>query len=186
MTALAGATAWSEFGDPKARGSVVQERPLSPDYSRFTDRARKVLRLAEEAAHRWRSGYLATEHILLGLLMEGQGVGAHVLMNLGVDIHGLRAQVETFVPTGPPIATTSDIPRTPRARNVVEFSKLEARSLNHNYVGTEHILLALLREKEGAAAQILMNAGLRHVDVRDEALNLLGHRLSQRHRAPGN
>ena len=184
--ALAGASAWSGLSHVKAQESVCPDHLPAQDYSRFTDRAREVLRLAVEAAHRWRSGYLATEHILFGLLMEGEGVGAHVLMNLGVDIHRVQLQVEEIVGGGPAIVTTGDLPKTPRARNVIEFSRLEARDLKHNYVGTEHILLALLREQEGVAAQILMNLGLTRVDVRDEALNVLGHGLAWPHRAPPN
>jgi ATP-dependent Clp protease ATP-binding subunit ClpC len=183
LAALAGAAWWSGWSTRKAQCSHSDRQPAH-DYARFTDRARKVMRLAVEAAHRWHSGYLATEHILLGLLMEGEGVGARVLINLGVNIHRVQLQVETIVGAGPAIAATGDLPETPRARNVIELSRLEAGNLKHNYVGTEHLLLALLRQREVVAAQVLMNLGLTLSDVRDEVMNVLGHGLSRPHRAP--
>jgi ATP-dependent Clp protease ATP-binding subunit ClpC len=184
IAGLGGAAAWSGLGTQNAQGSTPLDCPPWSDYSRFTDRARKVMRLASEAAHRWRTGYLATEHILLGLLMEGGGVAAHVLINFGVDIHDVQLQVETIVGAGPVLVTTGDIPQTPRARNVIEFSKVEANNLKHNYVGTEHILLALLREQQAVAGQVLTNLGLTLADVRDEVLKVLGHGLSGPRRAP--
>jgi len=143
-------------------------------FERFTDRARKVMALANQEAQRFNHEYIGTEHILLGLVKEGSGVGATVLKNLDVDIKKLRLEVEKLVKSGPDMVTMGKLPHTPRAKKVIEFAIEEARSLNHNYVGTEHLLLGLLRESEGIAAQVLMNLGLRLEDVRQEVLNLLG------------
>ncbi len=143
-------------------------------FERFTDRARKVMALANQEAQRFNHEYIGTEHILLGLLKEGSGVGATVLKNLDVDIKKVRLEVEKLVKSGPDMVTMGKLPQTPRAKKVIEYAIEEARSLNHNYVGTEHILLGLLRESEGIAAQVLMNCGLKLDDVRQEVLNLLG------------
>lgn len=143
-------------------------------FERFTDRARKVMALANQEAQRFNHEYIGTEHILLGLVKEGSGVGATVLKNLDVDIKKLRLEVEKLVKSGPDMVTMGKLPQTPRAKKVIEFAIEEARALNHNYVGTEHILLGLLRESEGIAAQVLMNLGLKLEDVRQEVLNLLG------------
>ncbi len=144
-------------------------------YERFTDRARKVMQLANQEAQRFNHEYIGTEHILLGLVKEGSGVAANVLKNLDVDLRKIRNEVEKIVQPGPDIVTMGKLPQTPRAKKVIEYSMEEARNLNHNYVGTEHILLGLLREQEGVAAQVLMNLGLKLEDVREEVLNLLGH-----------
>ena len=130
--------------------------------------------LANQEAQRFNHEYIGTEHILLGLVKEGSGVGATVLKNLEVDIKKLRLEVEKLVKSGPDMVTMGKLPQTPRAKKVIEYAIEEARSLNHNYVGTEHILLGLLRESEGIAAQVLMNLGLKLEDVRQEVLNLLG------------
>ncbi|NQT01151.1 MAG: AAA family ATPase, partial [Planctomycetes bacterium] len=143
-------------------------------FERFTDRARKIMALANQEAQRFNHEYIGTEHILLGLVKEGSGVGATVLKNLDVDIKKLRLEVEKLVKSGPDMVTMGKLPQTPRAKKVIEYAIEEARSLNHNYVGTEHILLGLLRESEGIAAQVLMNLGLKLEDVRQEVLNLLG------------
>ena len=143
-------------------------------FERFTDRARKVMALANQEAQRFNHEYIGTEHILLGLVKEGSGVGANVLKNLDVDIKKLRLEVEKLVKSGPDMVTMGKLPHTPRAKKVIEYAIEEARSLNHNYIGTEHILLGLLRETEGIAAQVLMNLGLKLEDVRQEVLNLLG------------
>ncbi|MHC4425927.1 MAG: ATP-dependent Clp protease ATP-binding subunit [Planctomycetota bacterium] len=143
-------------------------------FERFTDRARKVMALANQEAQRFNQDYIGTEHILLGLVKEGSGVGATVLKNLEVDIKKLRFEVEKMVKSGPDMVTMGKLPQTPRAKKVIEYAIEEARSLNHNYVGTEHILLGLLRETEGIAAQVLMNLGLKLEEVRQEVLNLLG------------
>ncbi len=143
-------------------------------FERFTDRARKVMALANQEAQRFNHEYIGTEHILLGLVKEGSGVGATVLKNLDVDIKKLRLEVEKMVKSGPDIVTMGKLPQTPRSKKVIEYAIEEARALNHNYVGTEHILLGLLRETEGIAAQVLMSLGLKLEDVRQEVLNLLG------------
>ena len=143
-------------------------------FERFTDRARKVMALANQEAQRFNHEYIGTEHILLGLVKEGSGVGATVLKNLEVDIKKLRLEVEKQVKSGPDMVTMGKLPQTPRAKKVIEYAIEEARSLNHNYVGTEHILLGLLRETEGIAAQVLMNVGLKLEEIRQEVLNLLG------------
>ncbi|MCR9201249.1 MAG: ATP-dependent Clp protease ATP-binding subunit [Planctomycetaceae bacterium] len=146
-------------------------------YERFTDRARKVMQLANQEAQRFNHEYIGTEHILLGLVKEGSGVAANVLKNLDVDLRKIRIEVEKIVQTGPDMVTMGKLPQTPRAKKVIEYAMEEARNLNHNYVGTEHLLLGLLREQEGVAAQVLMNLGMKLDDVRDEVLNLLGHGL---------
>ncbi len=143
-------------------------------FERFTERARKVMALANQEAQRFNHEYIGTEHILLGLVKEGSGVGANVLKNLGVDLHKVRMEVEKLVKAGPDMVTMGKLPKTPRAKKVVEYAIEEARNLSHNYVGTEHILLGLLREHEGVAAQVLMNLGLKLDEVREEVLNLLG------------
>jgi ATP-dependent Clp protease ATP-binding subunit ClpC len=143
-------------------------------FERFTDRARKVMALANQEAQRFNHDYIGTEHILLGLVKEGSGVGANVLKNLGVDLRKVRLEVEKLVKSGPEMVTMGKLPQTPRAKRVIEYAIEEARNLNHNYVGTEHLLLGLLREQDGVAAQVLMNLGLKLEDVREEVLNLLG------------
>src|ERR1700712_5333702 len=146
-------------------------------YERFTDRARKVMQLANQEAQRFNHEYIGTEHILLGLVKEGSGVAANVLKNLDIDLRKIRLEVEKIVQHGPggEQVVMGRLPHTPRAKKVIEYSIEEARNLTHNYVGTEHLLLGLLREQEGVAAQVLMNLGLKLEDVREEVLNLLGH-----------
>src|SRR5215217_1210042 len=149
-------------------------------YERFTDRARKVMQLANQEAQRFNHEYIGTEHILLGLVKEGSGVAANVLKNLDIDLRKIRLEVEKIVQHGPggEQVVMGRLPHTPRAKKVIEYSIEEARNLNHNYVGTEHLLLGLLREQEGVAAQVLMNLGLKLEDVREEVLNLLGHNMA--------
>jgi ATP-dependent Clp protease ATP-binding subunit ClpC len=155
-------------------------------YERFTDRARKVMQLANQEAQRFNHEYIGTEHILLGLVKEGSGVAANVLKNLDVDLRKIRMEVEKIVQTGPggDQVVLGKLPHTPRAKKVIEYSVEEARNLNHNYVGTEHLLLGLLREQEGVAAQVLMNLGLKLEDVREEVLNLLGHNMPESSEGP--
>src|SRR5690349_19401849 len=143
-------------------------------FERFTDRARKVMALANQEAQRFNHEYIGTEHILLGLVKEGSGVGANVLKNLEVDLRKVRMEVEKLVKSGPDMVTMGKLPQTPRAKKVIEYAIEEARNLNHNYVGTEHLLLGLLREHDGVAAQVLMNLNLKLEEVREEVLNLLG------------
>ena len=146
-------------------------------YERFTDRARKVMQLANQEAQRFNHEYIGTEHMLLGLVKEGTGVAANVLKNLDVELRKIRLEVEKLVQSGPEMITMGKLPQTPRAKKVLEYSMEEARNLQHNFVGTEHILLGLLREQEGVAAQVLINLGLKLEDVREEVLNLLGSGL---------
>lgn len=143
-------------------------------YERFTDRARKVMQLANLEAQRFNHEYIGTEHILLGLVSEGTGVGAKVLKNLDVDLRGVRAEVEKIVQAAPYMIAMQERPKTPRAKRVLDFAIDEARGLKHNYVGTEHLLLGLLREGEGVAAQVLLNLGLELSRVRDEVIKLVG------------
>jgi ATP-dependent Clp protease ATP-binding subunit ClpA len=166
-------------GDKERRGTIPPI-PISHDtktggrmYAKFTDRARKVMQLANQEAQRFNHEYIGTEHVLLGLLREGHGVAANALRNLDIDLRKIRLEVEKIIQSGPDMVTMGKLPQTPRAKKVVEFAMEEARSLNHNYVGTEHILLGLLREQEGIAAQVLMNLGLKLEEVREEVLNLL-------------
>src|SRR5215207_4072009 len=149
-------------------------------YERFTDRARKVMQLANQEAQRFNHEYIGTEHLILGLVKEGSGVAANVLKNLDIDLRKIRLEVEKIVQHGPggEQVVMGRLPHTPRAKKVIEYSIEEARNLNHNYVGTEHLLLGLLREQEGVAAQVLMNLGLKLEDVREEVLNLLGHNMA--------
>ncbi len=143
-------------------------------YERFTDRARKVMQLANQEAQRFNHEYIGTEHILLGLVKEGSGVAANVLKNLDIDLQTVRLEVEKLVRSGPDMVTMGKLPQTPRAKKVVEYAMEESRNLKHNYVGSEHILLGLLREGEGVAAQVLINLGLSLEMVRAGVMALHG------------
>jgi ATP-dependent Clp protease ATP-binding subunit ClpC len=143
-------------------------------FERFTDRARKVMALANQEAQLFNHEFIGTEHILLGLVKEGSGVAATVLKNMDIDLKKLRLAVEKMVHSGPDMVTMGKLPQTPKARKVIEYAIDEARALNHNYIGTEHLLLGLLRETDGIAAQVLMSLGVKLEDVREEVLNLLG------------
>ena len=137
------------------------------------------MQLANDEARRFKHEYVGTEHILLGLVREGSGVAANALKNLDVDLHKIRREVEKIVQPGPdPVTVVSKLPQTPRAKKVVEYSIEEARQLNHNYVGTEHLLLGLLREEEGVASVILRNFGLNPDLVGEEIHRLLGDNSS--------
>ncbi len=154
-------------------------------FDRFTDRARKVMGLARQEAQRFNHQYIGTEHILLGLIQEGSGVAANVLRNLEVDPEKIRVEVEKIVQDGPTMVTMGQLPFTPRAKKVLELASEEASNLRHNYIGTEHLLLGLIRENEGVAAQVLMNLNLKLEDVREEVLELLGADMSNSDSAPG-
>src|SRR5258706_509065 len=143
-------------------------------FDRFPDRAKKVMNLARQEAQRFNHEYLGTEHILLGLVQEGSGVAANVLKNMSIDLNKIRAEVEKIVKTGPSMVTMGQLPFTPRAKKVLELSMEEASNLGHNYIGTEHLLLGLIKENEGIAAQVLMNLGVKLEDVREEVLDFLG------------
>ncbi len=141
----------------------------------FTDRVRKVLQMAREEAARLHHEYVGTEHILLGLIREGEGVAAAVLTNLNVELDDVQQKIEETVKKGKAAASTGpDLPYTSRAKKVLELSMTEARELNHSYVGTEHLLLGLLREEKGIAAQVLNDAGITLEQARAETLRLLG------------
>jgi len=144
-------------------------------FEKFTDRARKVINLARQEAERLGHEFIGTEHILLGLVKEGSGVAANVLENLDVDLEKVRIEVEKYVSTpGETMSAASSLPFTPKAKKVLELAMEEARNLEHNYIGTEHLLLGLLRESEGMAAQVLLNLGVKLEDVRAEVMELLG------------
>jgi ATP-dependent Clp protease ATP-binding subunit ClpC len=141
---------------------------------RFTERVRKVMYLAREEAGRLHHDYIGTEHLLLGIIREGEGIAATVLSNLGLDLDTIRQSIENMVPTSGGTLTIGEIPFTPRAKRVLELSVEEARLFGHNYVGTEHLLLGLIREGEGVAARVLMELGADRKRVREETLKLLG------------
>jgi hypothetical protein len=149
--------------DKEERGSM---------FERFTNRARRVVVLAQEEARVLNHNYIGTEHLLLGLIHEGEGVAARALESLGVSLEAVRAQVEEIIGEGTE-APTGHIPFTPRAKRVIELSLREARQLRHNYVGTEHILLGLVREGQGVAAQVLVKLGADLPRVRQEVVQLL-------------
>jgi ATP-dependent Clp protease ATP-binding subunit ClpC len=140
----------------------------------FTDRVRKVLAMAREEAIRLQHDYVGTEHILLGLIREGEGVAAAVLMNLNVDLEQIHERIEESVRKGKATIALGELPYTSRAKKVLEYAMAEARELNHSYVGTEHLLLGLLREEKGIAAQVLNSLGVSLEDARAETLKLLG------------
>ncbi len=146
----------------------------------FTDRVRKVLQMAREEAARLHHEYVGTEHILLGLIREGEGVAAAVLSNLNVDLEEIQQKIEDSVKKGKAAAAAGpDLPYTSRAKKVLELAMSEARELNHSYVGTEHLLLGLLREEKGIAAQVLTDVGVNLEQARAETLRLLGSEMPQ-------
>jgi ATP-dependent Clp protease ATP-binding subunit ClpC len=141
-------------------------------FERFTDRARRVVVLAQEEARMLNHNYIGTEHILLGLIHEGEGVAAKALDSLNINLDAVRQQVEEIIGQGQ-AAPTGHIPFTPRAKKVLELSLREALQLGHNYIGTEHILLGLIREGEGVAAQVLQKLGADLNRVRQTVIQLL-------------
>jgi ATP-dependent Clp protease ATP-binding subunit ClpC len=152
----------------------------------FTDRVRKVLQMAREEAARLHHEYVGTEHILLGLIREGEGVAAAVLTNLSVELDEIQQKIEETVKKGKAAAAAGpDLPYTSRAKKVLELAMTEARELNHSYVGTEHLLLGLLREEKGIAAQVLNDAGVTLEQSRAETLRLLGSDMPQAAAAAG-
>ena len=141
-------------------------------FERFTDRARRVVVLAQEEARLLNHNYIGTEHILLGLIHEGEGVAAKALESLGISLEAVRNQVEEIIGQGGS-SPSGHIPFTPRAKKVLELSLREALQLGHNYIGTEHILLGLIREGEGVAAQVLVKLGADLSRVRQQVIQLL-------------
>ncbi len=145
---------------------------MSDRFEKFTERARKVLTLAQEEAQRFNHNYIGTEHLLLGLVREGDGVAARVLNNLGVELHKVRSAVEFIIGRGDR-AVMGEIGLTPRAKKVIELAVDEARRLNHHYIGTEHLLLGLVREGEGIAAGVLESLGVSLEKVRQQVIQVL-------------
>lgn len=143
-------------------------------FERFTERARKVMALANQEAQRHNHEYLGTEHILLGLIRDGRGVGANVLRAMNVNLSAVCKEIDKLVKPGPDAVTLGKLPQTPKTMKVIEYAIMEARSLRHNYVGTEHLLLGLLREVDGVAAQVLMNMGVDLSKARAGVLATLG------------
>ncbi|MBT2227330.1 Clp protease [Nonomuraea sp. NEAU-A123] len=148
-------------------------------FERFTDRARRVVVLAQEEARMLSHNYIGTEHILLGLIHEGEGVAALTLDSLGVDLGNVRAYVEREVGQGD-TAPSGHIPFTPRAKKVLELSLREALQLRHNYIGTEHILLGVIREGEGVAVRAIVDGGVELGDLRHRVLTRVGQGSKER------
>ena len=151
---------------------------MADRFDKFTERARRVLTLAQEEAQRFNHNYIGTEHLLLGLVREGDGVAAKVLSNLGVELSKVRSAVEFIIGRGDR-AAVGEIGLTPRAKKVIELAVDEARRLNHHYIGTEHLLLGLVREGEGIAASVLESLGVNLERVRAETTRILSQSMSQ-------
>src|SRR5438067_6983894 len=145
---------------------------MADRFDKFTERARKVLSLAQEEAQRFQHNYIGTEHLLLGLVREGEGVAAKVLSNLGVELNKVRSAVEFIIGRGDRIVL-GEIALTPRAKKVIELAVDEARRMNHHYIGTEHLLLGLVREGEGIAAGVLESLGVNLEKVRTQTILVL-------------
>ena len=137
---------------------------MNDSFDRFTERARKVLTLAQEEAQRFNHNYIGTEHLLLGLVAEGDGIAAKVLSNLGIELTKVRSSVEFIIGRGER-QPMGEIGLTPRAKKVIELARDEARRLGHHYIGTEHLLLGLIREGEGIAAGVLISLGVTYDKV---------------------
>lgn len=161
-------------GPPIFRNTADNRFPM---YDRFTDRARKVMQLANHEAQRFDYECIDSAQILVALMKEGEGVAAAVLKGMGIDLQTIRREIERIAPPGPKRALTGRMPLTAHATQIIEHARKEAAELQHNYVGTEHLLLGLTRQQEGVAVQVLNNLELKLDDVRREVLNLLGHGL---------
>jgi hypothetical protein len=170
---------WKKLTAPTTKTPPTLEQifggpPLGYDYTgTFTPRAQQVLALARREANRLNHNFLGTEHLLLGLVALGQGVAVNILQKEGVDLETARNEVKNYVGTGPDRKNLGNVPYTPRVKKVVHFATKEARALNHTYVGTEHILLGLLREGDGVAGQILRRLGMDIERTRQEILKEL-------------
>jgi excisionase family DNA binding protein len=164
-----------------ARGQVqpdvasVSYGPMMGHFDKFTERARKVLSFSQEEAQRFQHNYIGTEHLLLGLVREGDGVSAKVLNNLGVELNKVRSAVEFVIGQGDRVVQ-GEIGLTPRAKKVIELATDEARRLGHHYIGTEHLLLGLVREGEGIAAGVLESLGVNLDKARRETIRVLTRR----------
>ncbi len=171
---------WRHWRHHKAIRAAVKHAILQhgsgdhPLLAHFTDRARHVMKFAKIEAIRLNHQYIGTEHMLIGLVMEGSGVGGQVLSGMDVDLARVRMEVEKLVSAGANAGNFGKLPITPRAMKVIEYANEEARNLHHNFVGTEHLLLGLIREREGVAALVLINLGLNLDDVRAAALSAIG------------
>jgi ATP-dependent Clp protease ATP-binding subunit ClpC len=171
----AGADEWSVVGrirQARRRHQRRHREERGAMFERFTDRARRVVVLAQEEARLLNHDYLGTEHLLLGLIHEAQGVAARALESLGISLEAVRAQVEEIIGQGQS-APAAHIPFTPRAKKVLELSLRESEHLDHDHIGTEHILLGLVREGEGVAAQVLVKLGADLSRVRQQVIQLL-------------
>ena len=156
------------------RADRASARAPHAPFGRLTERARKVLGLANQEAQRLNHEYIGSEHILLGLVKEGSGVGATILKNLGVDLRQVRLDVEKAVKRGPDAVAIGNLPMTPEAKTLMEDAMEESRHLGHRHVGTEHLLLGMLKGEEGVAAEVLRGFGVKREVVRAEVLKLLG------------
>lgn len=143
-------------------------------FDRFTDRAKKVMNLARQAAQSFNHEYFGEEHLLLGIIADGGGVAANVLMIIGVDLNEIRVEVEKLLKTGRTMSVCGQLPFTPRARKALEYALDEACNLGHDYIGTEHLLLGLVREYEGIAGQVLASLGVNYEDTKAEILKFIG------------
>src|SRR5258708_32739113 len=159
----------SLLSDANEKGDTSMDRNR---YDKFTERARKVLSLAQEEAERFQHNYIGTEHLLLGLVRDGEGVAAKVLSNLGVELNKVRDAVEFMIGRGDRIVL-GEIGLTPRTKTVIALAAGEARRLNHHYIGTEHLLLGLVLEGEGIAVGVLESLGVRLEQVRTETIQVL-------------
>src|SRR6185369_8673668 len=161
-----------------AHRTAARRRDAGPGgghvFERFTERARRVIILAREEAGRFRHDFVGTEHILLGLIRDGEGIATAVLQRLGLRLETVKAEVERALAGFPKTLTFGEVPFTPQAKRVLELSIEEARQLGHNYIGTEHLLLGLMKEGQSIAAKILESLGARLDEVRQETLALLG------------
>jgi ATP-dependent Clp protease ATP-binding subunit ClpA len=166
-----------------AGGQVLSSARRRTMLERFTDRARRVVKLAEEEARRLNHNYIGTEHILLGLIREGEGVAAKALESLGISLDAVRQQVEEIIGRGQQ-APFDVIPFTPRSKKVLELSLRESQQLGHNYIGTEHILLGLIREGDGVAAQVLVKLGAALNRVRQQVIQLIAAQQQPGHLPP--
>jgi prophage maintenance system killer protein len=162
---------WLPLVAAEMKLATLRKQPTGM-FRRFTDRARRVVQLAQEEARLLNHNYVGTEHLLLGLLGEGEGVAAKALASLGISLEAVRAQVEELIGYGQS-APAGHIPFTPRAKKALELSLREALQLGHNYIGTEHLLLGLAHEGEGVAAELLIGFGAGHARLRDQVLQLL-------------
>ena len=164
---------WNALGEPTPGKETTMDTQ-----SNFTPRAQQVLSLGRKEAERLNHNFLGTEHVLLGLIKLGQGVAVNVLGRLGLDLETVRAEVEKLVGTGPDQPTVGNIPYTPRVKKVIALAQQEAKQLNHTYVGTEHLLLGLLREGDGVAAKVMQTLGVDLERTRREILRELDPNFS--------